>query len=407
MENRPKILFICNKWCEGNKLFGLSEWESGVQNSLQSTGLAEFQTIHLDEYYDLTKQKGDNEALKKITDYRPDIVYLIMFQMPGSSVNVLDQSTLETIKTKLKVPLVALFGDLAVAEQVKISLTILPYTTLIVAPELSAALERINRPDKYIYSWAPRDPRIFNDPDKVRNIDVSYVGTPKKDRLKKVNYLKNHGINVVHGGGEREEHLTTLQYADRYQRSKITLSFSRANINHVTNARPFEAMPCGAMLLEQESFETMKFFIPYVDYVPYSGKKDLLKKARYYLTHDEERVKIASNGQRKAETLYSAKRFWQIVIDKALGTNSGETYTFDYAIPAESLARLSPFKAFEMRFFNSLCSTSFGFFLYKIWRPKYWQGLLSKKISRLKPTFQKLLPKKSFELLLSAKRKLY
>ena len=403
----PKIFFIANKWCAGERKYGRSEWEVGMQSSLQSTDLAEFDVFHLDDYYLETTKKGDEALLQKISEYKPDMVYLITNRMPESDFYSLQWSTLATIKNDFKIPIVALWGDLALPEQVKISKALLPYVSLNVATELTAALARINRPDKYLYMWVPRDPRVFNNPGKTRDIEMGYVGSPKKDRLKRILYLVKNRIKVVYGGGERQEHLTTEQYVDRYQRSKIALSFSRASVNHVINARPFEVMLCGAMLLEQESFETMKLYVPYVDYVPYTSKRDMLRKAKYYLSHDAEREKIAQSGERKTEELYSAKRFWQVVIERTLDQTSEKSAIIENAIPPESLSQLSPATAFRMRFLNSVCSTSVGFFVYKLWHFRYWQDGVYGHISKLKPLLQKLLPKKVFESLLAQKRKIY
>ena len=81
-------------------------------------------------------------------------------------------------------------------------------------------------------------------------------------------------------------------------------------------------------------------------------------------------------AKKKAEELYSAKRFWQIVIDKALGTDSGEKVsTFNYAIPEESLSRLSPFTTFKMKFLNSLCSTYIGFAIFRVFNWGYWKEI--------------------------------
>jgi hypothetical protein len=161
------------------------------------------------------------------------------------------------------------------------------------------------------------------------------------------------------------------------------------------------------MLLEQESFEMMKLYTPYVDYVPYSTKKDMLKKAEYYLAHDDEREKIAKSGQEKTERLYSAKRFWQIVIDRSLGIAATPEYEFKYPIPQESLDRLPTITAFKMKFLNSLCSSNLGFAVYKIFNRLYWQDLILITVSKLKPFLAKLLPKKVFEGILGMKRKLY
>lgn len=411
---KPKIFFIADKWTGGEKNLGTADWENGMQSSLQSTGLADADVFHFDEYFLTTGLTGDNAVLEKIASYKPDMIYLITNKMPGLSPKVPQISTLQTIKNDLKIPLVTLFGDLGVPEQVKISLAILPYITLVVATELTAALERIGRPDKYIYMWVPKDPRIFNNPNKERDIDIGYVGSSRKWRHKVIMHLLNNGLKVVHGGRENGGHLSTEDFVDRYQRSKIALSFSRVRSSHTILARPFEAIACGAMLLEQESFEVMKLYTPYVDYVPYTSKRDLLKKAKYYLAHDEERERIARSGQKKTESLYSAKRFWQIVIDRALGNKPEEVYKFGYSIPQESLSKLSPFTAFKMKFLNSLCRTNAGFVVYKVFNWRWWQetfggiwhNIFFVPIGKIKPFIQKRMSKKTFEFVIKIKRKI-
>ena len=401
---RPKILFICDKWVNGLKKYGLSEWDAGMQSSLESTGLAEADVFHLDDYYIQNGKKGDEALLQKIATYKPNMIYLITNKLPGTSTKVPDWSTFETIKNEFKIPLIALFGDLPTTEQVKISLAILPYAKLVVATAITAAFARINRPNKYLYMWVPRDPRIFNNPNKERNIDVGYFGSPRKDRMPHIWYLIKHNIKVIHGGGEGNEHLTVEQYADRYQRSKIVLSFARSRVSHVINARPFEVMPCGAMLLEQESFETMKLYIPYVDYVPYTSKRDMLKKAKYYLAHDEEREKIALSGQKKTEELYSAKRFWETVINRALEPTTEQKYLLDNSFPEGTFQYLSSLTTLRMKTLNKLCSTYPGFFVYKIYHWRYWQELVYAISAHTKPIFQKLLPERAVTFIVKIKR---
>jgi spore maturation protein CgeB len=128
-------------------------------------------------------------------------------------------------------------------------------------------------------------------------------------------HLLDNGINLVHGGSEGRDHFSTEEYADRYKRAKLALSFSKAHGMNVVNARPFEAMSCGAMLLEQDSPELAKMFIPNVDYVPWINEVDLLEKTRYYLTHEDERKKIADSGCKKMQELYSAKLFWENILN--------------------------------------------------------------------------------------------
>jgi glycosyltransferase involved in cell wall biosynthesis len=163
----------------------------------------------------------------------------------------------------------------------------------------------------------PKDPRIFNNPNKPRDIDIVFSGSyglGREERQNTLLHLINNGIALVHGGSEGRDHFTTEEYADRYKRSKLALSFSKAHGINVVNARPFEAMSCGAMLLEQESPELAKLFEEGKEYVMWKTNDDLLEKVRYYLEHEDERNAIALAGQKKVEQLYSAKKFWEEVL---------------------------------------------------------------------------------------------
>ena len=49
MINKPRVLFIADKWCEGDIKNGLSEWEGNLWKSLQVVNLAEVEVFHFDE----------------------------------------------------------------------------------------------------------------------------------------------------------------------------------------------------------------------------------------------------------------------------------------------------------------------------------------------------------------------
>jgi spore maturation protein CgeB len=50
--------------------------------------------------------------------------------------------------------------------------------------------------------------------------------------------------------------------------------------------------------------------------VPFHSKEDLAEKIIYYLKHEEERQSIASEGLRKANELFSSRRFWEQILQK-------------------------------------------------------------------------------------------
>ncbi|MFA5127516.1 MAG: glycosyltransferase [Patescibacteria group bacterium] len=329
--SKPKILFILDKWCAGNINFGVSAWETNFWQSLDTVGLAEFDLFHFDEYFRVNGKKGDEAVLKKIDEFKPQLICLVLYRMPGSANNVPTFETLEKIKNVRKIPMFTIWGDLEIIDQVKISESIDRFVDFHIFTALSSVFNSLRFKDKYAYFWVPKDPRYFFNDNRNRDIDISYVGSPKPDRLNRLNWLVKNGIDVKFTGGEREVHLSTEAYSDLFRRSKISLSFSRSRY-HVINARPFEVTLCGSLLLEQESIETVKLFTPFIDYVPFSSNKDLLEKCQYYINHDDARNLIANSGHNKSVQFYSARRFWDIVFKKAglFTCANGETNEKEY-----------------------------------------------------------------------------
>jgi hypothetical protein len=214
----------------------------------------------------------------------------------------------------LGVPVITIWGDLEAQQQRDILKTVAPYCYKVIGTANKSVVESLG----YTYAHVPKDPRVFNSDNRVRDIDVVFSGSyglGREERQKALQYLLDNQVNLVVGGSEGRDHFTTQEYADRYKRSKIALSFSKAHGMNVVNARPFEAMLTGSLLMEQSSPELAKLYTPGVDYVEWTTEVDLLEKVRYYLGHEEERLLIASNGQKKTEQLYSAKTFWSKVLE--------------------------------------------------------------------------------------------
>ena len=87
----------------------------------------------------------------------------------------------------------------------------------------------------------------------------------------------------------------------KFCESKIVLNIS---IGNDLNMRFYEAMMSGSFLLTNKIAElksAKKYgFIDGIHYVSYSSLKDAIKKAKYYIAHDEEREKIAKAGYKQA-----------------------------------------------------------------------------------------------------------
>ena len=311
------ILFIGDLWCHGKEKFGVSAWESNFVETYKflypNSNIGEF---NFD--YQATVVGNDtslNERLRFfIGSNNPKIIFLIIYEIPGSRKDLIDWETFEYIKS-LNIPIFSIFGDLEHDIQCKILTLIYPYCEKIFYTALVPPGKRLNL-ENLVYTWVPKNPKFFNNVSHsiLRDIEVSYLGSPKHDRMKLLNYLQRRGFKLFLGGGERSDNIDVVDYSNLLKRSKISISFSRAEGNHVVNARTFEIISCGSMLLEEAGIETPRFFRPYIDYVPYNGRRDLVKKLSYYLTNEQEREKISTSGSLRLQQYYSATRFWQDII---------------------------------------------------------------------------------------------
>ncbi len=359
---KKRVLFVGDKWCSGDKKSGISEWETNIWKSLKSTQIAEVETFHPDDFFLRNKQKGDDSLLQQIAHFKPDLILLVLYRFPGTTTNVPTYETLRKIHRK-KIPILAIWGDFGFGRQKQIAASLTQYGVIHAVTAFETEVKRLKDPKHYRYIWVPKDESIFYDPEVKRDIPLSYLGSSRPERIKILTYLKGKGVNFFHSGGEREKHLTTKEYASVFQRSQMTISFSGARFCHFINARPFEAMLCGAMLFERENFETAKLFVPFVDYVPFTDKKDLLKKIKYYKKNPLARKLIAQAGKEKIQNLYSTKRLWKELLEQTLkGTFEGST---QFKLEKKNLFLLPFWRSLKLRTANWICSHRTTFFLYK------------------------------------------
>ncbi|QAT16838.1 hypothetical protein BU251_03360 [Candidatus Velamenicoccus archaeovorus] len=128
--------------------------------------------------------------------------------------------------------------------------------------------------------------------DEQRLYDICFIGTEGKYSLRKVviETLRHYYSNSYIGRAERE------QLYDFYSKAKIVVNYP---IHNDINARFFEAMGAGAMLLTHrvegngigEIFEEDKHLVMFDDILG-----EMRKKIDFYLAHPQQRMEIAKNG---------------------------------------------------------------------------------------------------------------
>jgi hypothetical protein len=310
-----KAFFVLDKWCAANKNWGPSAWETNFVTSYESLKKFEFSSFHFDEFHDKNPGKSANQGLiDELKNQHPDFIFLVLYKKPGKSDLIISIESLAKIRDELNIPIVTIFGDLEHQEQEDIVRTIEPYMTLILYTALTAPGVRIKSP-KMKYIFAPKDPAFFyGDLNVIKKTEICYYGSSKPERVAVIDYLALHSVPITLAGGEREQNIPVMTFADRIRETKICLSFSRAARCHMSNARTVEVISCNSMLLEQAGMETPKLLIPFQDFIPFLSLSDCADKAKYFLRNDAEREEISNNGFKKYQTLFSSERFWMNII---------------------------------------------------------------------------------------------
>lgn len=93
-----------------------------------------------------------------------------------------------------------------------------------------------------------------------------------------------------------------------FHNSKINLNITSRTIQSGIPKRVLDILACGGFCLTNFQPEIAEYFEDGVDLAMYSGMADLAAKAEYYLTHEEERLAIAKNGNRKVREEFDLQK---------------------------------------------------------------------------------------------------
>lgn len=90
-----------------------------------------------------------------------------------------------------------------------------------------------------------------------------------------------------------------------FAESKVNLNFTIRNIRSGIPLRVWDILAAGGFCITNFQPELVMYFKNGEDLVWFEDEADLIKKVRYYLTHEDERKKIALNGQKKVSELHN------------------------------------------------------------------------------------------------------
>ena len=101
-----------------------------------------------------------------------------------------------------------------------------------------------------------------------------------------------------------------------FHNAKINLNISLKVIQSGIPLRVFDVLGCGGFLITNYQHEIAECFENGRELVIYEDIPDLIVKVNYYLTHENERLRIAQNGYEKVKSEYTfEKRMKSILSD--------------------------------------------------------------------------------------------
>lgn len=160
---------------------------------------------------------------------------------------------------------------------------------------------------------------------------VGFIGAWEEERCRSILYLAEHGIPVrVWGGGkwlEYKDRYTNLKiedkglYSEDYNKAlsafDISLCFLRKMNHDLQTTRTMEIPACGSMLMAERTVEHEHLFKDKEEAVFFSSDEELVELCQYYLTHEEERKRIAEAGRKRCLTSgYSNEETIKRILEK-------------------------------------------------------------------------------------------
>ncbi|MCS7207308.1 MAG: glycosyltransferase [Dehalococcoidia bacterium] len=155
-----------------------------------------------------------------------------------------------------------------------------------------------------------RPPNLTSEERQRYGSDVVFVGHWEPHYEKMLSALHQAGVAVrVWGPGWRRAHsfprgvLGPPVYGEEYVKvlgaSKICLGLLSKWNHNQSASRTFEIPAVGAFLLAERTEDHLRYFAEDKEAVFFSSAEELVEKARYYLTHEEERLRIARAGRER------------------------------------------------------------------------------------------------------------
>ncbi|MBQ6258882.1 MAG: glycosyltransferase family 1 protein, partial [Lachnospiraceae bacterium] len=99
-----------------------------------------------------------------------------------------------------------------------------------------------------------------------------------------------------------------------FRESKININISLRSITNGIPLRCMDILASGGFLLSNYQNDLEREYVAGEDYVWFENEEDLVEKSYYYLSHEDERKRIAESGFRKTGELHSMKKTFEKIM---------------------------------------------------------------------------------------------
>lgn len=310
---RPHILLSFEKWCDLNPSVGLSSSYENFAGPLEASGFANFTVFHPDEFVYRHGESVDLALINACQAINPSLLFMLWYPGGYERFNPCLE-TLYAIRAELGVPIVIFWADSQEDHFFRLSEVLLPFIDYTV-DGLSCRPE-MPHPDKHLQLCHPKDPRVYFQGQGERDIEVLFPGStnnrPKRKQI--IDFLIANGVDVQKIGGQREQKLSTNNYAAFLRRAKMIINICDYPTRSI-NGRLLEGTMSGALLFEDDNSDAGRWFKQGQECEIYHNKEELLKKIRYYREHVAEAEAIAARGARVSHETFDGRLFWRTIIE--------------------------------------------------------------------------------------------
>lgn len=312
---KKKALFVMEKWCDFSPSKSLTNsFHNFVNTFRQARPDYQLNTLHVDECFYVFHCNIDKVLIEYCLNYHTDLIIFSLADTKDCN------PSLECCKIlkEMGITLCFLWHDSHNPSNVRLREFYYNISDLHIIYDHPYDGKLMDAPprEKEIKLFAPQDLTLYF-PDK-QVIPVSFIGSLRDPyRRTLVSSLKRQFPEMVVAGGEREDSLSPEEYAVLIRTSKIGINYSFHPFGYwQIKGRAYEVIASKSLLLESASEPLKQIFRPEIDYIEYLDVLDLSEKIKYYLTHEEERVKVATEGYDNYIAHYTGKHFWDKILER-------------------------------------------------------------------------------------------